>query len=93
MGRCWNIRLTNNLKTLGFEPSHAGHCVSHKYVAGKMEAILVVHGDDLLDLTVTNEAMEMFVGELRSILNIKDLTAVLHGLPHYPRSGEKEPKG
>ena len=33
----------------------------------------MVYGDDLLDLTVTNEAMETFVGELRSILKLKDL--------------------
>ena len=44
-----------------------------KFVAGKMEATLVVHVDDLLALTVTKEAMETFVGELRSTFKIKDL--------------------
>ena len=73
MGRCWNMRLTNDLKTLGFEQSRAGPCVFRKLVAGKMEAILVVHEDDLLTLTVTKETMETLVGELRSTFKIKDL--------------------
>ena len=52
-GRCWNMRLINDLKTLGFEQPHADPCVFRKYVAGKMEAILMVHVNDLLALTVT----------------------------------------
>ena len=67
------MKLINDLKTLGFEQSHADPCVLHKYVAGKMEAILVVHVDDLLALTVTKEAMKTFVEELRSTFKIKDL--------------------
>ena len=72
-GRCWNRRLTNDLKMLGFEQSRADLCVFRKFVAGKMETILVVHVDDLLALTVTKEAMKTFVGELRSTFKIKDL--------------------
>ena len=45
----------------------------HKFVAGKMEAILVVHVDDLLALTVTKEAMQTSFGELRSTFKIKGL--------------------
>ena len=52
-GRCWNMRLTNDLKTLGFEQSRADPCVFRKFAAGKMEVILVVHVDDLLALAVT----------------------------------------
>ena len=44
-----------------------------KFDAGKMEAILVVLVEDLLDLGVTKEVMETFVGELRSTFKIKDL--------------------
>ena len=67
------MRLTNDLKTLGFEQSHADPCVFRKFVAGKMEAIRVVYVNDLLALTVTKEATENFVGELRSTFKIKDL--------------------
>ena len=73
VGRCWNMRLTNDLKTLGFEQSRVDPCVFRKFVAGKMEVILVVHLDDLLALTVTKEAMEIFVGQLHSTFKIKDL--------------------
>ena len=72
-GTCWNMRLTNDLKTLGFEQLHVSPCAFRTFVAGKMEAILVVHVDDLLALTVTKEAMETFVRELRSMLKIKYL--------------------
>ena len=72
-GRSSNIRLTDNLKTLGFEQSRADSCVFPTFVAGKMEAILVVYVNDLLALTVTKEAAETFVGELRSMFKIKDL--------------------
>ena len=51
-GRCWKMRVTNDLKMLGFEQSRADPCVLRAF-AGKMEAILVVHVDDLLALTVT----------------------------------------
>ena len=37
------MRLANDLKTLGFEQSSIDPCVFHKFVAGKMEVILVVH--------------------------------------------------
>ena len=47
------MRLTDNLNTSGFEKLHADPCVFCKLVTGKMEAILVVHEDDLLALTVT----------------------------------------
>ena len=53
--------------------SRADPCVFRKFAAGKMEAILAVYVDDLLALTVTKEAMETFVRELRSTLKIKDL--------------------
>ena len=75
-GRCWNMRQTNDIKVLGFEQSHAYPCVSRKFVAGKIEAILVVNVDDPLVLTVTKEAMETFVGELRSTFKSKDLGEV-----------------
>ena len=32
-GRCWNMRLTNDLKTLKFEQSRADPCVFRKLVA------------------------------------------------------------
>ena len=52
-GRSWNMKLTNDLKMLGFEQSHADRCVFHNIVGGKMEAILVAYVDDLVALTVT----------------------------------------
>ena len=76
VGRCWNVRLTSDLKTLEFEPSHADPRVFCKFVAWSIEAIFVVHANDLLALTVTKEAMDTFVGELRSTLKIKDLGEV-----------------
>ena len=72
-GISWNMRLTDNLKTLGFEQSRADPCVFPMFVARKTEAILVVYVNDLLALTVTKEATETFVGELRSMFKIKDL--------------------
>ncbi|CAM9772712.1 unnamed protein product [Ascophyllum nodosum] len=70
-GTCWNMRLANDLKTLGLEQTRADPCLFHMFDVGKMEAILVVHVDDLLALTVTKEAMETFVGELCSTFKIK----------------------
>ena len=52
-----------------------------------MDAILVVDVDDLLALTVTKEAMETFVGLLRSTFKISSV--ILHGLSRYPKSGKK----
>ena len=63
-GRYWDMRLANDLKTLRFEQSLADLCVFRNFVSGKMEAIIVVHVDGLLALTVTKEAMETFAGEL-----------------------------
>ena len=71
--RGWNTRLTNDLKTLRFEHSRADPFVFRKFIAGKMEAILMVQVDDLLALTVTRKAMETFVGEVRSTFKVKDL--------------------
>ena len=71
--RSWNTRGTNDLKMLGFEQSRADPCVFRTFVAGEMEAIRVVHLDQLLALAVTNEAMEIFVRELRATFKIKDL--------------------
>ena len=42
-------------------------------IARKMEAILVIHVDDLLALTATKEAVKTFVVKLRSAFKIKDL--------------------
>ena len=49
------MRPTNNLEMLGFKQSHADPCVFRKFVAE----------NDLLALTVTKDAMETFVRELR----------------------------
>ena len=90
-GRCWNMRLTNDLKTLGFEQLRADPCVFRTFVAGKMEAILVVYVDDLLALTVTKEAIETFGGELRSTFKIKDLgEASYHKSYHITRDRPKK---
>ena len=70
-GIFWNMALTNNLKMLGFEQSRDGTCVFRTFVTGKVEAILVVHVDDLLPVTVAKEAMETFLGHLRSMFKIK----------------------
>ena len=51
------MRLTNDLKTLRFEQSHVNLCVFRKFVARKMEAVLEVHVDHLLALTITKEGM------------------------------------
>ena len=67
------MRPVNDLETLGFEQSRADPHVFCKFVAAKTEAILVVHVNNLLALTVTKEAMETFVGGLRSVFRIKDL--------------------
>ena len=85
------MKLTNDLKTSGFEQSHADPCLFRKFVAGKMEAILVVHVDDLLVLTVTKEAMEIFVGELRSMFKIKYLGEASYYMGcHITRDGAKK---
>ena len=47
-GRGWNMRVTNDLKMLGFEQSRADPCVFRTFVAGEMEAIFVVHVDQFL---------------------------------------------
>ena len=67
------MRLANNMNTLEFKQARADPCVFRKFVAGKMKVILVVHVHDFLALIVTKEAMETFVGELRSTFEIKDL--------------------
>ena len=67
------MRLTNDLKTLGFDQSHINPCVFSKFVARKMEAVLEVHVDDLLALTVTKEGMMTQVEELRSTFKIRGL--------------------
>ena len=67
------MRLTNNMKTLGFKQARADPCVFRKFVAGKMKVILVVHVNDFLALTATKEAVGTFVGELRSTFEIEDL--------------------
>ena len=67
------MRLTIDLKTLEFKQSRADPCVFRTFLAGKMKVILVVHLDNLLALTATNEAMKTFVGELRSTFKIEDL--------------------
>ena len=67
------MRVTNDLKMLGFEQSQANPCVFRTFVAGEMEAIVVVHVDQPLALAVKNEAIEIFVRELRATFKIKDL--------------------
>ena len=68
------MRLTNDRKTWGFEQSRDNPHMFRNFVAGKTKAILVVHMDELLALTVTKEeAIATFVGELRSTFKIKDL--------------------
>ena len=66
-------------------------CVFRKSIAGNMKAILVVHVDDLLVLTVIKEAVETFVGELRSTLKIKDLGEASYYMGrHIPQDRVKQ---
>ena len=85
------MKVTNDLKMLGFAQSRADPCIFRKAIVGKMEAILVVHVDDLLALAITNEAMEMFVRELRATSKVKDLSeASYYAVCHITRGRTKK---
>lgn len=89
--RCWNMKLTDDLKMLGFEQSHANPYVFRKFVTGELVAMLAVHVDDILALTTTKEFMEAFVGDLCSKYKIKDLREASYYVGYYiTRNREKK---
>lgn len=85
---CWNLKLAGNLKEMGFEQSHADHCVCQKLHAGEIEAILVVHVDNLFALTTTSEMMEYFVKEVGTRCKVPLHKVPLHKVPHHPKPQE-----
>lgn len=42
-GRCWNLKITNDLKTLGLEQSPADPCVFRNVVGEEGQVVAVIH--------------------------------------------------
>jgi len=72
-GRCFNIRMTGDLKEMGFEQSHADPCVFRKVVDKEAVVVVVIHVDDLLVSSRTKEDEEEFVAELHKRFKMKDM--------------------
>ena len=74
--RCWNEKLCEHLRLLGFKESAADPCV---FIRQKKELqVIAVYVDDLILLTRTSEEMQQLKNDLSSRFKMKDL-----GKLHY----------
>lgn len=67
------MKITNNLKTLGFEQSHADPWVLRKVVVEEAEVMAVIHVDDVFVVGKWAENVDLFVADFRSRFKFKDL--------------------
>ena len=74
--RCWNEKLCNHLKSLGFKESGADPCVFIRQ--GKKIDIIAVYVDDLILIAETSEEMQLLKKNLSSRFKMKDM-----GQIHY----------
>ena len=70
--RCWNEKLTQHVKSLGFEESGADPCIFTRKKNQKVE-IIAIYVDDLIAITETDEEMRRLKKSLTSIFKMKDL--------------------
>ena len=74
--RCWNEKLCEHLKLLGFKESDADPCV---FIRKRKELqIIAVYVDDLILLAKTSEEMQQLKDDLSHCFTMKDL-----GKLHY----------
>ena len=70
--RCWNEKLTQHVKSLGFEESGADPCIFTRRKNQKVE-IIAIYVDDLIAITETDEEMRRLKKSLTSTFKMKDL--------------------
>ena len=70
--RCWNEKLTQHVKSLGFEESGADSCIFTRRKNQKVE-IIAIYVDDLIAITETDEEMRRLKKSLTSTFKMKDL--------------------
>lgn len=83
------MKLTGDLKEMGFEQPHADLCVFRELNVGDIVAILVVYVDDLLAQTTTSGRMESLVEELGFRYKVKDLGEASYYMRCHTRNHEK----
>lgn len=82
--------MTDDLKKLGFEQSHADPCVFRKDVDEQAEVVAVIHVDDILVASKWSGNIDQFVADLRSRFKIKDLgKATCYMGSHISRNRQK----
>ena len=70
--RCWNKKLTQHVKSLGFEESGTDPCIFTRRKNQKVE-IIAIYVDDLIAITETDEEMRRLKKSLTSTFKMKDL--------------------